>query len=111
MAEINKAGGTILVKYISTLTDTNEKIIRRKVRGKMLLELADLKIVDTYFDTKGKEHPDKCKVYHAQIGWLYLNEPFDEINKLKMDGTVHIAGFQQKKKPRTKLIKPNTKKQ
>ena len=44
---------------------------------------------------------------------MILNEPFEEIQNIKMDGTIQIKGFQQKKKKilkSIKLIKPNARK-
>lgn len=111
MAVVKLGGGTIQVKYITHLTDENNKVIRRNVRGITVLHLSDIKIVDNYFTPDGKSDLNKCRIFHEDIGWMVLQEPYDELVHLKMDGTMRITGFQQRFPGRYKEPKKTKSKQ
>ena len=113
MAIIKLGGEIIKVSYLSNLTNETNKIIRRNVKSSIIMHLSNIMIVDNYYNLKGILESNKCRIYHEQLGWMILNEPFEEIQNIKMDGTIQIKGFQQKKKrilKPIKLIKPNARK-
>lgn len=106
MAIVKQGGNTIKVDYITDLTGLDNKVIKKNVRGAMIINLTDITAVDVYYDAKAQLNPAKCRIFHEQLGWMTLNEPFEEIAHLKMDGTIQVKGFVQKKK---KLNNNNTK--
>ena len=96
MAIVKLGGGTIQVRYITHLTGEKDKIIRRNVKGVTVLHLSDIKVVDNYFNPQGDLDNTKCRIFHEDIGWMVLQEPYEEMVHLKMDGTMRITGFQQR---------------
>jgi len=114
MAIVKLGGGTIQVKYITHLTDENNKVVKRNVKGITVLHLTDIKVVDNYFTPQGKPDLTKCRIFHEDIGWMVLQEPYEEMVHLKMDGTMRITGFQQRfpgryKEPKKTKSKQNKK--
>jgi hypothetical protein len=96
MAVIKLGGGTIQVKYLTTLTNEDNKVIKKNVKGICIIHLSDIKIVDNFFTEKGGIDNTKCRVFHEDIGWMVLQESYDELVHLKMDGTMQVVGFRQK---------------
>lgn len=107
MAIVKLGGGTIQVRYITHLTGEKDKIIRRNVKGVTVMHLSDIKVVDNYFSPKGDVDITKCRIFHEDLGWMVLQEPYDEMVHLKMDGTIKITGFQQRFPGRYKEPKQN----
>lgn len=106
MARLNRGGSSIEISYIVNLTNDKEKIIKKNVKGKSVVALDDIKIVDYYFDNDGKLDLNKCRILHENYGWVILTETYEEISKYKMDGTtLEIKGFTQQPK-KEKQIKP-----
>ena len=96
MARLNRGGSSIEVSYLTNLTDSKEKIIKRNAKGKSVIDINDLKIVDYFFNNKGKPVLSKCRIYVDNVGWLVLEESYEEIKRYKMDGTtIEIKGFKQ----------------
>jgi hypothetical protein len=96
MAVVKLGGGTIQVRYITHLTTEDNKVIRRNVKGTTVLHLSDIKVVDNYFSQKGDLDLEKCRIFHEDLGWMVLQEPYNEMVHLKMDGTMQVKGFQQR---------------
>lgn len=96
MAVIKLGGGTIQVRYVTHLTTEDNKVIRKNVKGIAVLHLSDIKVVDNYFNPKGDLDMEKCRIFHEDIGWMVLQETYNEMVHLKMDGTMRVTGFQQK---------------
>jgi hypothetical protein len=116
MAIIKQGGGTVKVMYVSDLTNSKGKTIKKNVKGFIVMHIADIMAIDVYYDNKLMLNHNKCRIFHEQLGWLVLNEPFDEMAHIKMDGTIQVKGFVQKKKKinntkinNTKIIKNNAK--
>lgn len=107
MATVKQGGGTVQVTYVTDLTGTDNKIIKRNVRGNVTMHLGDIKVVDSFFTKTGKADPNKCKIFHEHLGWMVLEESFDYMTHLKMDGTVQVKGFRQKHYGKYKPIKQN----
>ena len=106
MARLNRGGSSIEISYIVNLTNDKNKIIKKNVKGKSVVALDDIKIVDYYFDNEGKLDLNKCRILHENYGWVILTETYEEISKYKMDGTtLEIKGFAQQPK-KEKQIKP-----
>jgi cysteinyl-tRNA synthetase len=96
MARRNKGGYSIEVSYITNLTDAKEKVIKRNAKGKSVIDLSDIKIVDYFFNNKGNPMLNRCRIYVDNLGWMVLEEAYEEIMQYKMDGTdVQIQGFKQ----------------
>ena len=96
MARLNRGGSSIEVSYLTNLTDAKEKIIKRNAKGKSVIDINDLKIIDYFFNNKGEPVLNRCRIYVENIGWLVLEEPYEEMRSYKMDGTtVQITGFKQ----------------
>ena len=109
MARLNRGGSSIEVSYSTTLTDAKEKVIKRNAKGKSTIDINDLKIIDYFFNTKGEPVLRKCRIYVENVGWLVLEEPYEEMSSYKMDGTtIQITGFKQKPTNK-KIIKPKNK--
>jgi len=105
MARLNRGGSSIEISYIVNLTNDKEKIIKKNVKGKSVVALDDIKIVDYYFDNDGKLDLNKCRILHENYGWVILTETYEEISRYKMDGTtVEIKGFVQQPKKEVKKI-------
>lgn len=98
MAVIKQGGNTIKVSYITDLTGADNKLIKRNVKGNMVINLTDIMAVDVYYNSKAQIEPAKCRIFHEQLGWMILNESFEEISHFKMDGTIQVKGFVQKVK-------------
>ena len=97
MARLNRGGSSIEVSYATNLTDAKEKIIKRNAKGKSTIDINDLKIIDYFFNTKGEPVLHKSRIYVENVGWLVLEEPYEEMSNYKMDGTIiQITGFKQK---------------
>jgi cysteinyl-tRNA synthetase len=97
MARLNRGGYSIEVSYLTNLTDSKDKVIKRNARGKSIIDINDLKIIDYFFNNKGEPMLNRCRIYVENVGWLVLEEPYEEMRKYKMDGTtVEITGFKQK---------------
>ena len=96
MAVIKLAGGTIQVRYLTTLTNEDNKVIKKNVKGITVLHLSDIKIVDNFYTEDGKVDLNKCRIFHEDIGWMVLQEPYNELVHLKMDGTMQVIGLRQK---------------
>mgnify|MGYP003651560496 CR=1 FL=1 len=109
MARLNRGGSSIEVSYSTTLTDAKEKVIKRNAKGKSTIDINDLKIIDYFFNTKGEPVLRKCRIYVENVGWLVLEEPYEEMSSYKMDGTtIQITGFKQKPTNK-KIIKSKNK--
>ena len=109
MAIVKQGGGTVQVKYITDLTNSDNKVLKKNVKGQVTMHLGDIKVVDNFFTASGQVDPDKCKIFHEQLGWMVLNESFEYMSHLKMDGTVQVQGFRQKfygryKEPKTTKV-------
>lgn len=112
MARLNRGGSSIEISYLVNLTNDKNKIIKKNVKGKSVVALDDIKIVDYYFDNDGKLDETKCRILHENYGWVILTESYEEISKLKMDGlTIEVKGFTQPVKQVKKVTnkKINTK--
>ena len=96
MAVVKLGGGTVQVVYLTHITDENNKVLKRNVKGVVVMHLADIKIVDNFYDSDAKLVPNKCRIFHEDVGWMVLQEPYDEIVHLKMDGTIQVKGFRQR---------------
>ena len=97
MARLNRGGTSIEVSYLTNLTNAKEKVIKRSARGKSVIDINDLKIIDYFFNNKGEPMLNRCRVYVENVGWLVLEEPYEEMRSYKMDGTtIQITGFKQK---------------
>ena len=99
MARLNRGGSSIEISYIVNLTNDKNKIIKKNVKGRSIVALDDIKIVDYYFDNNGKLDETKCRILHENYGWVILTETYEEISKYKMDGTtLEVKGFAQQPK-------------
>ena len=107
MAVVKLGGGTVKVQYVTDLTGADNKLIKRNVKGTLVMNLSDIMAVDVYYNTKAQLDPAKCRIFHEQLGWMTLNESFEEISHLKMDGTVQVKGFQQRHYGKVKMCKTN----
>lgn len=98
MAVIKQGGNTIKVVYITDLTGPDNKVLKKNVKGTLVMNLTDILVVDVYYNNKVQIDPAKCRIFHEQLGWMILNESFEDISHLKMDGTIQVKGFTQRKK-------------
>lgn len=97
MDTLRKNGSLIELNYITFLMSSDDKVIKKNVKAKIVCDLNDIKVIDTYYNIHGVEESTKCKVYHETLGWLVLNEPYNKMQHLKMPGSFTISGFQRKK--------------
>jgi len=96
MATVKLGGGTVQVKYVTDLTNSESKILKKNVRGHVTMHLGDIKVVDNFFTSTGKVDPNRCKIFHEHLGWMVLEESFEYMTHLKMDGTIQVQGFRQR---------------
>ena len=97
MARLNRGGYSIEVSYLTNLTDSKDKIVKRNARGKSIIDINDLKIIDYFFNNKGEPMLNRCRIFVENVGWLVLEESYEEMRNYKMDGTtIEITGFKQK---------------
>lgn len=98
MATFKRGGYAIEVEYITTLTNEREKVIKKNIICKCVIEIEDIKIVDYYLNIRGNVNLKKCRIFHEGSGWMVLNELYEEIKEIKMEGTFKVIGFQQTNK-------------
>lgn len=102
----SRSGDEIEIDYTFTLTDSKGKIIQKAVKSKSIIDIADIKAVEYYFNNKAVRMKNKCKIFHTDLGWLILDEPYEEMRKLYFTDLEMKVGFQQKIK---KVNKSNKK--
>ncbi|MFO0089886.1 MAG: hypothetical protein ACK518_03710 [bacterium] len=95
---VRQGGNTIYVRYSKNILNDEGKVIKKGLKGKMLMHVSDIRIVDYYYDKDYKIDPKKCTIFHQELGWTILHEPHEDIYQAKLDGAVVIKGFQQKTK-------------
>lgn len=100
----SRSGDEIEVDYTFTLTDSKGKIIQKAVKSKSIINIKDISAVEYYFSNKGVKVKNKCKIFHADLGWLVLDETYEEMREIYF--TEIKVGFQQKIK---KVNKSNKK--
>ena len=96
MAIYRQRDGIVEVNYLTSITDGKNKIIKRNVKGKSLLHIEDIRVVDYHYSPDGKPDMSKCRIYHSDNGWMILNESFNEIASYKYRQQPTIQGFQTK---------------
>lgn len=96
MAIYRQRDGIVEINYITSIHDSNNKIIKRNVKGKCLLHIEDIRVVDYHFDIKGKPDMTRCRIFHSDNGWMILNESFEEIASFKYRQQPTVNGFQNK---------------
>ncbi|HNQ20718.1 MAG TPA: hypothetical protein PKI46_06625 [Bacteroidales bacterium] len=97
MAQYRQRDGIIEVSYLINIMGDNNKIIKRNVKAKSIIHIEDIKIVDYQFTQQGVVDLKKCRIYHADTGWMVLNEKYDEISSYKFRQQAPVLGFQTKK--------------
>lgn len=90
----SRSGDEIEVDYTFTLTDSKGKIIQKAVKSKSIINIKDIGAVEYYFNNKGVRVKNKCKIFHTDLGWLVLDELYEEMKMLYF--TEPKIGFQQK---------------
>ena len=106
---VRQGGNTIYVRYVKNISNDEGKIIKKNLKGKMLMHVSDIRVVDYYYDKDYKVDPSKCTIFHQELGWMVLHESHEDIYQAKLDGAVVIKGFQQKPKKRKTTYKNNIK--
>lgn len=101
----------IEVNYSYKLTDEKGKIIKKLIRSKLIINLYDVKVVDYSFDNKGEIEFKKCKIFHDPLGWMTLDETYDDFYKMKFINCKpeNIVGFENKLQKKERLKSINTK--
>jgi hypothetical protein len=94
--EKSRSGDEIEVEYTFTLTDSKGKIIQKALKSKSIINIKDLGAVEYYFNNKGTRMKNKCKVFHADLGWLVLDENYEDLREIYFNSPV--IGFKQKQK-------------
>jgi hypothetical protein len=103
---VRQGGNTIYVRYSRDIVDAvSGKILKKGLKGKMLLHVSDIRVVDYFYDKNYQPVPKKCSIFHHDLGWMVLCEPHDAIYNAKLDGAVVVKGFQQKQKLKKKTSK------
>tara|TARA_R110000868_G_scaffold37331_1_gene132232 strand:+ start:7633 stop:7956 length:324 start_codon:yes stop_codon:yes gene_type:complete len=95
---VRQGGNTIYVRYVKNIFNDEGKVIKKGLKGKMLMHVSDIRVVDYYYDKDYKIDPKKCSIFHQEIGWMILHEAHEDIYQAKLDGAIVITGFQQKLK-------------
>lgn len=102
---VRQGGNTIYVRYVKNISNDEGKIIKKGLKGKMLMHVSDIRVVDYYYDSNYKIDPNKCTIFHQELGWMVLHEAHEDIYQAKLDGAIVIKGFQQKPKRKTQINK------
>ncbi len=98
MATYRQRDGIIEVTYLIDIIDSKtNKVIKRNIKGKSMLHVEDIKIVDYQFNQNGTVNDKKCRIYHGDTGWMVLNEKYEEISSYKYKQQPQVFGFQTKK--------------
>lgn len=105
MATYRQRDGIIELNYITDIYSSDKKVIRKNVKGKCMVYIEDIKVIDYHYDLKGKIDPTKCRVLHSDNGWMVLNETYDELSKYKYSQQPTITGFQNKLQLKQNKIK------
>jgi hypothetical protein len=102
----------IEVNYSYKLTDEKGKIIKRVVKSKLIINLYDVKVVDYSFDNKGELELKKCKIFHDPLGWMTLDETYNDFYNMKFINCKpgNIIGFETKRQARERLKSKSIKK-
>lgn len=104
MAEISTDREWLEINYITKLLDGEGKTIKSKVKGKTVINIHDIRAVDYFYTDTGVLDKTKCRIFHQDLGWMSLVDPYDEIKNYKFKIEVPITGFQRKKE-RIKTLK------
>lgn len=97
MATHRQRDGIIEVTYVTNIVDSSNKVIKRNVKGKSVVHIDDIRIVDFHYTNAGILDAKKCRIYHSDIGWMILLEQYQEIADLKSKGQLVVKGFKTKK--------------
>lgn len=103
---VEQASSKIEVTYKSNLVDVNNKVIKRNVLHRLLIDKRDILGLKTAYDTKGILIDKKCSVLINEIGWFTVDKSYQELKEIIEDGTFTVQGFKQKiKKNESSRIK------
>lgn len=95
MAKLGSDLNSIEVLYITPVVNDKGKVLKKTVLRKSILHLSSILVVDENFDSKGKLIEGTCRVYYEYLGWLVLEEPYEEMARYKIGHSGNTIGFQQ----------------
>lgn len=93
MARLGSDLNSVEVTYITPVINDKGKALKKTVARKSVLMLSCILIIDENFDAKGKLLLDSCRIYYENLGWLVLEEAYEEMMKLKMGHSNTVVGF------------------
>lgn len=94
MATLGKDLDSIEVSYLTPVISEKGRTLKKTVLRKGVLLLSSILIMDENFDSKGNLVEGTCRVYYENLGWLVLEEDYDEMAKYKMGQANTVIGFQ-----------------
>jgi hypothetical protein len=93
MARIGSDLNAIEVVYVTPVVSDRGKPLKKTVARKSVLMLSHILIIDENFDSKGNLLEDSCRIYYENLGWLVLEEAYEEMMKYKMGHSNTVVGF------------------
>lgn len=93
MARLGTDLNSIEVFYITPLVGVKGRILKKTVLRKSVLMLSHILIIDENYDSKGNIVSGTCRIFYENLGWLVLEETYDEMMKFKMGHSNTVVGF------------------
>lgn len=110
MAKLGSDLNSIEVVYITPVVNDAGKVLKRHVVRKSVLSLAHILVIDENFNSRGKLIEDTCRIYYDTLGWIVLQESYEEMSRYKMGHQSTIIGFQTNINKKRNDTKRNTRK-
>lgn len=96
MARLGTDSNTLEVTYKSPILNAKGNPTKKSITRKSVVHLSNILIVDENYDDKGKLIENTCRIYYADIGWLILEESYEEVSTYLLGNAVKIKGFSTK---------------
>lgn len=93
MARLGADLNSVEVTYVTPVVNDRGKALKKTVARKSVLMLSHILIIDENYDSKGNLLDDTCRIYYENLGWLVLEEGYEEMMKLKMGHSNTVVGF------------------
>lgn len=94
MARLGTDLNSIEVNYLTPIVNDKGRSLKKTVLRRGVLLLSSILIMDENFDSKGNLVEGTCRVYYENLGWLVLEEDYDEMARYKMGQANTVIGFQ-----------------
>jgi hypothetical protein len=93
MARLGTDLNSIEVTYVTPVINDRGKALKKTVARKSVLMLSHILIIDENYDSKGNLLSETCRIFYETLGWLVLEEAYEEMMKYKMGHSNTVVGF------------------